>query len=195
MKTWVHRFSSKFFARKPITILPRVWFAGAFQVSCAICKTFFGIYRACWHINQFLAELHFLSKGMRIAIRSGSIQWCRRMIRGVWVLANQNVRLRSRVQRGGGIGHGLVGTRLSWVNRVLFENISWESRFLNPCKSKTQPKIMKLGMVSRHGTYTSRNIFHQFWRKFYYKPLTNWSFSQRSLVVPIGKRVPLVGKT
>ena len=101
MKTWVHCFSSKFFARRPITILPRVWFAGAFQVSCAICKTFFGIYRACWHINQFLAGLHFLSKGMRIAIRSGSIQWWRRTICGVWVLANQKARLRSHAQQGG----------------------------------------------------------------------------------------------
>ena len=86
--------------------------------------------------------------------------------------------------------------RLLWVNRVLFENISWEeSWFLNPRKSKTKPKIMKPGMVSRYGTYTSRNFFRPFWRKFYYKPLTNRSFSQRSLAVPIGKRVPLVGET
>ena len=86
--------------------------------------------------------------------------------------------------------------RLSWVNRVLFENILWEeSRFLNPRKSKTKPKIVEPGMVSRHGTYMSRNFFRPLWRKFYYKPLTNWSFSQRSLVVPIGKRVPLVGET
>ena len=102
----------------------------------------------------------------------------------------------TRAPGGGGIGHGLVGTRLSWVNRVLFENISWEeSRFLNPHKSKTNPKIVKPSMVSRHGTYMSRNFFHPFWRKFYYKPLTNRSFSQRSLVVPIGKRGPLVGET
>ena len=40
-------------------------------------------------------ELHVLLKGMRIAIWSGSIQWCRRTIRGVWVLADQNARLRS----------------------------------------------------------------------------------------------------
>ena len=31
----------------------------------------------------------------------------------------------------GGIGHGLVGTRLSCVNRVLFENIFWEGLFEN----------------------------------------------------------------
>ena len=125
--------------------------------------------------------LHVLSKGMRIAVRSGSIQRCRRTIRGVWVLANLNAQLRSRAQQGeGGINHGLVGTRLSWVNHVLFENISWEeSRFLNPRKSKTHPKIMKLGMVSRHGTYMSRNFFRPFWCKFYYKPLTNRSFYQR----------------
>ena len=54
---------------------------------------------------------------------------------------------------------------------------------------------MKLGVVSRHGTYMSRNFFRTFWRKFYYKPLTNQSFSQRSIVVPIGKLVPLVGET
>ena len=29
----------------------------------------------------------------------------------------------ARAARGGGIDHGLVGTRLSCVNRVLFENI------------------------------------------------------------------------
>ena len=50
--------------------------------------------------------------------------------------------------------------RLSWVNRVLFENISWEeSRFLNPRKSKTKLKIVKPAMVSRHHTYMSRNFF------------------------------------
>ena len=32
------------------------------------------------------------------------------------------------------------------------------------------------------------------WAKLYYKPLTNRSFSQGSLMVPIGKRVPLVAK-
>ena len=31
----------------------------------------------------------------------------------------------------GGIGHGLVGTRLSCVNRVLFENIFCEGLFEN----------------------------------------------------------------
>ena len=73
---------------------------------------------------------------------------------------------------------------------VCYKNILWEeSRFLNPRKSKTHPKIMKSGMVSWHGTYMSRNFFRPFWRKFYYKPLTNRSFSQRSLTVPIGKRV------
>ena len=36
----------------------------------------------------------------------------------------------ARVARGG-IGHGLVGTRLSCVNRVLFENIFWEGLFEN----------------------------------------------------------------
>ena len=62
----------------------------------------------------------------------------------------------ARAAGGGGISHGLVGTRLSLVNRVLFENISREeSRFLNPRKSKTHPKIVKLGIVSRHGTYMS----------------------------------------
>ena len=40
-------------------------------------------------------ELHVLSKGMRIAIRSGGIQRCRRTIHWVWVLANQKARLRS----------------------------------------------------------------------------------------------------
>ena len=45
-------------------------------------------------------ELHLLSKGMRIAVRSGSIQRCRRTIRGVWVLANQKARLRSRAGFG-----------------------------------------------------------------------------------------------
>ena len=120
MKMWVHRFSSKFFARKPITILPRVWFAGAFQVSCAVCKTFFAIYHACWHINQFLAGLHFLSKGMRIVVRSGSIQRCRCTIRGFgfWPIRTHDS---DRARSKGDIGHGLVGTRLSCVNRVLFE--------------------------------------------------------------------------
>lgn len=122
MKTWVHRFASKFFPRRAITIIPWVWFAGAFQVSCPICKTLFGIYHAFWRINQFLAGLHFLSKGIRIAVQSRSLQRCRRMIRGVWVLANQNARLRTRAQQGG-TGHGLVGTWLSWVKRVLFEII------------------------------------------------------------------------
>ena len=37
-----------------------------------------------------------------IAVRSGSIQRCRRTIRGVWVLANQNTRLRLRAQQ---VGH------------------------------------------------------------------------------------------
>ena len=45
--------------------------------------------------------LHVLSKGLRVAVQSGSIQWCTRTIRGVWVLASQNARLRSRAQWGG----------------------------------------------------------------------------------------------
>ena len=45
--------------------------------------------------------LHVLSKGLRVAVRSGSIQWCTRTICGVWVLASQNAGLRSRAQRGG----------------------------------------------------------------------------------------------
>ena len=45
--------------------------------------------------------LHMLSKGLRVVVRSGSIQRCTRTIRGVWVLANQNARLRSRAQQGG----------------------------------------------------------------------------------------------
>jgi len=44
--------------------------------------------------------LHVLSKGLRVAVRSGSIQRCTCTIRGVWVLANQNARLRSRMQQG-----------------------------------------------------------------------------------------------
>lgn len=36
----------------------------------------------------------------------------------------------ARVAKGG-IGHGLVGTRLSCVNRVLFENIFLEGLFEN----------------------------------------------------------------
>src|SRR5215216_682832 len=38
---------------------------------------------------------------MRIAVRSRRIQRCRRTIRGVWVLANQNARLISRAWQGG----------------------------------------------------------------------------------------------
>ena len=44
-----------------------------------------------------------LSKWLRVVVRSRSIQRCTRMIRGVWVLASQNKRLRSRAQRGGGM--------------------------------------------------------------------------------------------
>ena len=50
-----------------------------------------------------------------------------------------------------------------------------ESRFLNLCKSKTHQKIMKLGMVSLHGTYNC-----PIWVKLYYKPLRNWVVSQPS---------------
>ena len=50
-----------------------------------------------------------------------------------------------------------------------------ESRFLNLCKSKTHQEIMKLGMVSLHGTYNC-----PIWAKLYYKPLTNRSLSQPS---------------
>ena len=138
--------------------------------------------------------LHVLSKGLGVAVRSGSTQWCTRTIRGFGFWPNRmhdSDRVRSRGE--GGIGHGLVGTRLSWVNHVLFENISWEeSRFLNPHKSKTKPKIVKPAMVSRHRTHMSKNFFRPLWRKFYYRPLTNRSFSQISLVLPIGKHVPLV---
>ena len=38
-------------------------------------------------------------------------------------------------QIAGGIGHNLVGTWLSRVNRVLFENIFWEGIFENMCMS------------------------------------------------------------
>ena len=50
-----------------------------------------------------------------------------------------------------------------------------ESRFLNVCKSKTRLEIMKLGMVSLHGTYNC-----PIWAKLYYKPLTNRSCLQPS---------------
>ena len=42
----------------------------------------------------------------------------------------------------------------------------WESRFLNPRKSKTHLKIVKLGVVSRRGTYMSRNFFVHFGASF-----------------------------
>ena len=51
----------------------------------------------------------------------------------------------------------------------------YESWFLNLCKYKTHQKIMKLGMVSLHGTYNC-----PIWATLYYKPLTNWSLSQPS---------------
>ena len=35
-------------------------------------------------------------------------------------------------------------------------------------------------MVSLHGIYMSRNFFRPFWRQFYYKPVTNRSFSRVS---------------
>ena len=38
----------------------------------------------------------------------------------------------ARAARAGGISHGLVGTRLSWVNHVLFENIFWRG-YLKTC--------------------------------------------------------------
>ena len=41
-----------------------------------------------------------------------------------------------------------------------------ESRFLNLCKSKTHQKIMKVSMVTRHGTYMSWNFFIQFGPSF-----------------------------
>ena len=40
-----------------------------------------------------------------------------------------------------------------------------ESRFLNVCKSKTHQEIMKLGMVSLHGTYNCPIC-----KKLYYNP-------------------------
>ena len=106
------------FRRYAITIIPRVWFSGAFQVSLAIFMTFFRL-TCIWCIKiKLQPELHVPSKGMRITVRSGSIQRCRRMIRGVWVLANHKARLRSWA----GWWRGLVGTRLSSTNRVLFAN-------------------------------------------------------------------------
>ena len=50
--------------------------------------------------------LHVLSKGLRVAVQSGSIQWCTRTTYGVWVLANQSAGLRSRAQQGGRISYG-----------------------------------------------------------------------------------------
>ena len=44
--------------------------------------------------------LHVLSKGLRVAVQSGSIQRCTHTIHGVRVLANQNARLKSRAQQG-----------------------------------------------------------------------------------------------
>ena len=40
---------------------------------------------------------------------------------------------RAQQQGEGGIGHGLVGTRLSCVNRVLFENIFFGRGYLKTC--------------------------------------------------------------
>ena len=72
-------------------------------------------------------------------------------------------------------------------------SLSWlghkhcESRYLNLCKSKTHQEIMKLRMVSLHGTYIC-----PIWAKLYYMALTNRSFSH-----PRGsdkETCPLVGQ-
>ena len=98
---WLHRLASQKFPWYAITIIPRVWFSDAFQVSLAIFKTFFEITCILCIKIKLQPELHVLLKGMRITVWSGSIQWCRRTICGVWVLANQNARLTSHAQQGG----------------------------------------------------------------------------------------------
>ena len=115
---WLHQLASWKFPRYTITIIPQVWFSGAFEVSLAIFKTFFRLTCILCIKIKLQPKLHVLSKGMRIVVRSGSIQRCRRTIRGVWFLANQKARLRSWA----GWSRGLVGTWLSSTNRVLFAN-------------------------------------------------------------------------
>ena len=70
--------------------------------------------------------------------------------------------------------HGTNGNEFNRL-AVLPGHKHCESRFLNVCKSKTHQEIMKLGMVSLHGTYNC-----PFWVKLYYKPFTNRSLSQPS---------------
>ena len=51
----------------------------------------------------------------------------------LWGLGSGQSERTTQITRaaGGGISHGLVGTQLSCVNRVLFENIFWEGLLEN----------------------------------------------------------------
>ena len=61
----------------------------------------------------------------------------------------------------------------SWLSRK-----DWETWFFNSCNSKTRLKIMKLGMVTWHGTNMPRQYFWPNWDKLWCKHLANWSFPQ-----------------
>jgi len=79
--------------------------------------------------------LHVLSKGLRVVVRSGSIQRCTRTIRGVWVLASQNAGLRSRAQRGWG----------NIIRKPTFGGNRWKPREKDVLKF--QKKFKKCGML------------------------------------------------
>ena len=93
---------------------------------------------------------------------------------GFWpIKTHDSDRVRSK--GGGGIGHGLVGTRLSSVNRVLFENIFWEGylkkftcvveRVEDRCSIKENPMVQTydpwgLGSgQSEHTTQIARAVW------------------------------------
>ena len=80
---------------------------------------------------------------------------------------------------------------LVWISRsnaregVKFKHLAswlgwkdWETWFFNSYNSKTRLKIMKLGMVSWHGTNMLLQFFWPNWDKLWCKLLANRSFPQ-----------------
>ena len=96
--------------RYAITIIQRVRFSGAFQVSFAIFKTFS-------ELNMYFVHINKITTGTAFAVERGDN--CRSIWEhpavqtyDPWGLGSGQSKRTTQITRG--IGHGLVGTRLSF---------------------------------------------------------------------------------
>ena len=120
---------------------------------------------------------------MRIAVRSRRIQWCRRTIRGVWVLANQNAWLRSRAwQRGGGVHQPRFSGHAAFVSEpcALWKHLHYLTSYF--CLNENMSSSFRLqffSTVRNHDCTLWFNFLVHFTRRQASLAISNFEYAKR----------------